>query len=749
MGEGGFSIVWLAEDTSVGAQVAIKIYANGDRLDTQGIENFREEYNLVRNLNHTNLLKTDYMDNWMQCPFLVMPYCAKGSVFNHYLIGEGRIEEQDCWKILHDVAAGLAYLHKNKVVHKDIKPDNILIADDGHFMITDFGISVKLRKTMTVKQNEIAGTYRYMPPEYFGSNPLSKPEGDIWALGAMMYELMTGGKAPFGDDGGSQQRLGLPIEPIKSDRSFSSGLKQLVYKCLAGDENARPTAEGIVKTSKDELQTNHQQTLPLSSDKDRSLSENNSDGSSYDTLFYYGKYRLVELLGAGYFSQVWLAEDTLVGTQVAIKIYANGDRLDTQGIENFREEYNLVRNLNHTNLLKTDYMDNWMQCPFLVMPYCAKGSVFNHYLIGEGRIEEQDCWKILHDVAAGLAYLHKNKVVHKDIKPDNILIADDGHFMITDFGISVKLRKTMTVKQNEIAGTYRYMPPEYFGSNPLSKPEGDIWALGAMMYELMTGGKAPFGDDGGSQQRLGLPIEPIKSDRSFSSGLKQLVYKCLAGDEDARPTAEEIVKICTDELQMDNSSHDDFLNNDKYKSLADSKDSESQQEEYKVGQEKQSWLSLWKEKLRYMNTNRQYLFFLALIFLVVTFLIKICKEPPKPAPFVAMEDPIPQDTLSQLRMNQAVDLLAEGDNLMKDNPYTKLEPSIAIDSKYIQAFDICKQILNNNRTIDSQIRKCAEEGLKHARDSMLSLYNEFERMSAPRQEDVERKELLDKKLHEE
>lgn len=251
------------------------------------------------------------------------------------------------------------------------------------------------------------------------------------------------------------------------------------------------------------------------------------------------RYKLISLLGRGGFSEVWLAEDVLANIKVAIKIYAPGVGLDDAGISLFTQEFSLVFDMNHTNLLHPTHFDCWRRMPFLILPYCQNGSAFKYVSPGN-QISEEEAWKVLHDVASGLAYLHgKNPpIIHQDIKPDNILISDEGRYMITDFGISARIRSTLNRSSAEMSGgTLAYMGPERFGQSPQPIMASDIWSLGAMMYEMMTG-LPPYGNHGGMLQKNGADIPLIEG--NYSQKLKDLIYRCVALNTWDRPTAEQI-----------------------------------------------------------------------------------------------------------------------------------------------------------------------------------------------------------------
>ncbi|GAP71193.1 hypothetical protein SAMD00024442_1_6 [Candidatus Symbiothrix dinenymphae] len=256
-----------------------------------------------------------------------------------------------------------------------------------------------------------------------------------------------------------------------------------------------------------------------------------------ENTVFDNRYRLIRLLGRGGFSEVWLVEDTKIdGAQAALKIYAPGTGLDTSGTKLFSQEFALVFDLNHTNLLRPTHFDVYDNQPYLLMPYCEKGSAKQFV----GSITEAQAWHFLHDVAAGLEYLHSQEppVIHQDIKPDNILLNSKGVFLITDFGISTKARSTLRRSvTNANAGTVAYMPPERFSEDNRPIRASDVWALGVSVFELITG-DVPF-EQGGLFQKAGAAIPRIQT--SYSAPLKELVYKCLSKETWDRPTAGDIV----------------------------------------------------------------------------------------------------------------------------------------------------------------------------------------------------------------
>ena len=250
----------------------------------------------------------------------------------------------------------------------------------------------------------------------------------------------------------------------------------------------------------------------------------------------HDRYRLIRLLGQGGYSEVWLAEDVQAGLNVALKVYAPGRGLDEDGVTQFSQEFRMVFNLNHANLLCPNHFDVYERMPYLILPFCENGSSIKL----AGKIDEKLAWTFLHDVASGLAYLHAQAppLIHQDIKPDNVLMDSSDSFVITDFGISTKVRNTLQSAGSK-AGTMSYMAPERFNTDYQPIKASDVWALGASLFELMTG-DPPFMENGGLAQKRGAEILDIPG--HWSPKLKEMVINCLKIKTWDRPTAQTIAE---------------------------------------------------------------------------------------------------------------------------------------------------------------------------------------------------------------
>lgn len=260
--DGGTADVWLAIDTNTidsqldsdeeesgtsnnensGMLVAIKIYRPKNALDVEGEQRFRDEYKIVYECRHANLLQPTSFSIFEEIPYLVLPYCKYGS--SEQLIGKKQTSEA-IWKYILDVASGLNRLHTNEpqIIHQDIKPANVLIDNSKNFAITDFGISSKRGGVHGYYfDEENSGTLAYMAPERFqeGAEPIA--QSDIWAFGATLCEILTG-KVPFGEEGGSNQVA--KNMPMPSIPNVPSDIQRLIHACLSPEPGNRPSAAEI------------------------------------------------------------------------------------------------------------------------------------------------------------------------------------------------------------------------------------------------------------------------------------------------------------------------------------------------------------------------------------------------------------------------------------------------------------------------------------------------------------------------
>ncbi|MSQ83735.1 MAG: serine/threonine protein kinase [Myxococcales bacterium] len=193
---GGMGSVYRAIDIELQETVALKLLKPALMESADALERFRQEVKLARRIAHHNVVKTfDLGDDGRQ-RFLTMEF-VDGVSLSRYLSQRGRLDVLDFAQVAQQLCAGLASAHHAGVLHRDLKPDNVLVAQDGRVAITDFGIAV-VSGALTGKG--IIGTPTYMAPEQLQSDTALDGRADVYALGAIFFELLTARRAWPGND---------------------------------------------------------------------------------------------------------------------------------------------------------------------------------------------------------------------------------------------------------------------------------------------------------------------------------------------------------------------------------------------------------------------------------------------------------------------------------------------------------------------------------------------------------------------
>jgi eukaryotic-like serine/threonine-protein kinase len=255
LGGGGMSRVFVATETALGRTVVVKVLPP-DLVGGVNIDRFRREVRLAAGLRHPNIVPVLAAGEMDGVPYYTMPFLP-GQSLRARLFETGALPLDDAVTILRDVARALEYAHAHGVVHRDIKPDNVLF-DRGAAMVTDFGIAKAIststtstgRTSLTMSGTSI-GTPAYMAPEQATADPATDHRADIYSFGCMAYELLTG-EPPFAEVAPHRrlaaQISGAPV-PISSFRpDVPRALQELVARCLQPDPAQRPQrAEALIE----------------------------------------------------------------------------------------------------------------------------------------------------------------------------------------------------------------------------------------------------------------------------------------------------------------------------------------------------------------------------------------------------------------------------------------------------------------------------------------------------------------------
>jgi len=255
--------------------------------------------------------------------------------------------------------------------------------------------------------------------------------------------------------------------------------------------------------------------------------------SLIDTLFD-GRYRIERKLGAGGMADVYLAEDQELGRRVAIKILNGRHANDDQFIERFRREAKNAAALNHPNIVSIYDRGEAEDTYYIAMEY-LDGRTLKELIVSRGAAPINVAVEYARQILSALRFAHRHGIVHRDIKPHNVLVDGEGRVKVTDFGIARAGTSQMT-EAGSIVGTAQYLSPEQARGGEVD-PRSDLYSLGVVLYELLTG-KTPF--DGETPVEIAMkhlsnaPKAPSKLRPEVPPELDKVVLRALAKDPNDR-----------------------------------------------------------------------------------------------------------------------------------------------------------------------------------------------------------------------
>ena len=283
LGGGGMSRVFLAEDRTLERQVVVKVLQQ-DMAAGVSSERFRREIQLAAKLQHPHIVPLLSSGEIAGTPYFTMPF-IDGESLRARLAREGELPVTEAVRILRHVAAALAYAHKHGVVHRDIKPDNVMLADD-FALVTDFGVAKALSASANADSSALTlsglaiGTPAYMAPEQAVADPGVDHRADIYAWGVMAYEMLTG-LPPFSRASAqatlAAQAIEQPERIQKKRPGLPPALSALVMRCLEKRPADRPQSASDLLTELDAIATSTGGTQPawIASSRKRNLAGSN------------------------------------------------------------------------------------------------------------------------------------------------------------------------------------------------------------------------------------------------------------------------------------------------------------------------------------------------------------------------------------------------------------------------------------------------------------------------------------------
>ncbi len=250
---------------------------------------------------------------------------------------------------------------------------------------------------------------------------------------------------------------------------------------------------------------------------------------------FAGRYQVIEELGQGGMGRVYKVLDTKIGEKIALKLIRPEAGLDRTSFERFSNELKLARKIRHKNVCQMFDLGEYLGTSYITMEY-VHGEDLRQLIRKVGRLSPGQAIAIARQVCAGLEEAHKLGVIHRDLKPQNIMLDDDGDARIMDFGIARSLSGKSITGAGTFIGTPEYMSPEQVEGKGVD-PKSDIYSLGVVLYEMVAGRRPFDGETALSiahKHRYETPEDPRKLVADIPESLVRTILKCLEKDKAAR-----------------------------------------------------------------------------------------------------------------------------------------------------------------------------------------------------------------------
>ncbi|MDJ0973237.1 MAG: serine/threonine-protein kinase [Planctomycetota bacterium] len=553
LGQGGMATIYKALDTELGRQVVVKVPLP-TIMQTEGFkERFEGEIRGLIDVEHPHVVSILARGEHEHVPYFVTQFCSGGNL-------EDRIEEAKAHRLdpkaitpwLPKIADALDFIHQKGIVHRDIKPANILFDDAGNVYLSDFGVAKALgpQDAGLTATGLTLGSPEYMAPEQVANDDLGPP-ADQYALAVTVYECLSG-TFPFTGDNPLTvlaKKCSEPAPSLAKEHDVPREISDVVMRALEADpedrfENctafaaafevalwsvdpsAAPGGRTPTPAPRSEADVLSASGEPASAD----LLKRTMGGTvDFTGLTLLGHYKVGGRIARGGMGAVYLGVDTDLGKNVVLKVPHARYLADRDFLRRFEREVTQMLRIEHPSIVRVLAKGEHLGVPFYVLQYMRRGSLRERIKATKGKgMSAEDVLAWFESTAKALDFLHSRRMIHRDVKPGNILFDEFDHAYLSDFGIA----KTTEVEQDlrltatsTGVGSPRYMAPEQTGEN--FDGRADQYALATTVFEALTG-QLPFPEGTAMEIMLKKVQETAPTVGSLVPGISKAVSDTVA-----------------------------------------------------------------------------------------------------------------------------------------------------------------------------------------------------------------------------